>query len=188
MPRENRLRYPRNMRGTLGAAFGALLIGALMTFGDFVWAAFELPHRAVFGLIHGLVLCCGIGLYLGFPRRAAARGAVAGGAIGLGAAALFYALAPLLKWSAMLPAWMAFWIAFGLLLWRGMGEPLAPLGEAVVRGVVAAVGSGLAFYSIMGIWTSHSPGGPDYLRHFGSWSFAFLPGFIALLTERPRKG
>jgi hypothetical protein len=186
MPGKKLLRYPRNMRGLQGAVAGALIIGALMTFGDWVWAVLELPHRVVLGLIHGLVLCCGIGLYLGFPRRAATRGALIGGAIGLGAAALFYALAPLLKWSAMLPAWMAFWIAFGVLLWRGMGEPIATLGEAVVRGVVAAFGSGLAFYSIMGIWTSHPPGGPDYLRHFGSWSFAFLPGFVALLAERPR--
>ncbi len=175
------------MRGIQGAIFGALSIGALMTFGDWVWAVFELPHRAVFGLIHGLVLCCGIGLYLGLPRRAAARGALAGGLIGLGAAALFYALAPLLKWMAMLPAWMAFWIAFGILLWRHLGAPTATATEAVVRGLVAAVVSGIAFYAISGIWTSPSPGGPDYVRHFGSWTVAFLPGFVALLVEKGQR-
>lgn len=163
---------------------GALLIGALMTFGDWVWAVFELPHRAVFGLIHGLVLCCGIGLYLGLPRRAATRGAVAGGLIGLGAAALFYALAPLLKWTAMLPAWMAFWVAFGVLLWRYLGEPTASTREAVGRGLIAAFVSGVAFYAISGIWTSPNPGGPDYPRHFASWTVAFLPGFAALLVEK----
>lgn len=175
------------MRGLKGALVGAILIGALMTFGDWVWARFTLPHRAVFGLIHGLVLCCAIGAYLGLPREAVARGAAFGGAIGLAAAALFYALAPLLKWGAMFPAWMAFWIAFGVLLWRKLGAPTASGAEAVLRGSVGALLSGLAFYSISGIWTSPSPGGPDYLRHFASWSFAFLPGFIALLAESPRK-
>lgn len=175
------------MQGLRGALIGASLIGALMTFGDWVWARFTLPHRAVFGLAHGLVLCCGIGLYLGLPRKAAARGALAGGAIGLGASALFYVLAPLLKWGAMFPAWMAFWIAFGVLLWRHLGEPTASLAESVFRGAIAAVLSGLAFYSISGIWTAPSPDGPDYLRHFASWSFAFLHGFIALLAARPRR-
>lgn len=163
---------------------GALLIGSLMTFGDWVWARFIPKHRAIFGLAHGLALCCAIGLYLGAPRRRAATGALAGGAIGLGAAGGFYALAPLMRWAAMFPMWMAFWAAFGILEWRSLGEPKAPMREAVLRGLVAAIGSGLAFYAISGIWTHPNPGGPDYLRNFASWSFALLPGFLALLLEK----
>ena len=161
-------------------------MGALMTFGDWVWSAFTLPHRAVFGLAHGLILCCGIGLYLGLLRKHSGRGALAGGVIGLGAAALFYALAPFMRYSAMFPAWMVFWLAFALLLWRFMGEPRIEVGTALVRGGVAALGSGLAFYAISGIWTKPSPGGPDLLRHFASWSFAFAPGFLALLVQKRR--
>lgn len=172
------------MRGLDRALLGALLIGGLMTFGDWVWMHFDLPHRAIFGLAHGLTLCCGIGLFLGAPRGRLAKGAIAGGAIGLGAAAGFYLLAPLLRWAAMFPMWMALWVAFGVLLWRFLGEPIALMREAVVRGLVAAVISGLAFYAISGIWTEPSPGGPDYLRHFASWTFAFLPGFLALLIEK----
>jgi hypothetical protein len=54
----------------------------------------------------------------------------------------------------------------------------------VVRGLGAAALSGVAFYGISGIWTNPAPGGPDYLRHFGSWTVAFLPGFAALLVEK----
>jgi len=172
------------MRGLRQAFLGALLIGALMTFGDWVWALFITKHRTIFGLVHGLALCGGIGLFLGAPRHQPARGAVAGAAIGLAAAGGFYLLAPLLRWAAMFPMWMAFWAAFGVLQWRFLGEPQAPMREALVRGLLAALGSGLAFYAISGIWTRPNPGGPEYATNFASWTFAFLPGFLALLLEK----
>ncbi|MEO1370088.1 MAG: hypothetical protein AAFX50_23140, partial [Acidobacteriota bacterium] len=49
----------------------------------------------------------------------------------------------------------------------------------------AAVGSGLAFWAISDIWTKAQPGGPNYLWHFACWSFAFFPGFAALLLPLP---
>ena len=54
-------------------------------------------------------------------------------------------------------------------------------------GNLGAALSGIAFYAISGIWTKPTPGGPDYLRHFGSWTVAFLPGFAALLVEKDRR-
>jgi hypothetical protein len=57
-------------------------------------------------------------------------------------------------------------------------------GNAAVRGVVAAILSGLAFYAISGIWTRPSPEGPNYVRNFLSWTFAFFPGFAALFMVR----
>jgi hypothetical protein len=74
--------------GVLPALLGAVLIAALMTLGDFVWARFVPAHRVVYG------------------------------------------------------------------------------------------------HSISGIWTRPAPGGPDYPWHFLSWSFAFLPGFLALSLRR----
>jgi hypothetical protein len=155
-----------------------------MTLGDFVWARFVPAHRVVYGLVHGVVLCLAIGLVLGFPRRRPVAGAAGGAVIGLGAALAFYALAPLFGWGAMLPAWMAFWIALAFLQGRGLGEPRAPQREVVARGLGAAVASGLAFWAISGIWTQPAPQGPDYLRHFLSWAFAFFPGFLALALGR----
>jgi hypothetical protein len=170
--------------GVLPALLGAVLIAALMTLGDFVWARYVPAHRVIYGLVHGLVLCLAIGVVLGVPRRSAIAGAAGGAVIGLAAALAFYALAPLLGWGAMLPAWMAFWIALAFLQGRGLGEPRAPLSEVVARGLVAAAASGAAFYAISGIWTRPAPGGPDYPWHFLSWSFAFLPGFLALSLRR----
>lgn len=174
------------MAPLLRAALGSLWAAALSTLGDFVWARFILSHRPVFGLIHGTALCLGIGLYLGALRRLPARGSLWGAAIGFGAAAGFYGLAPLVGYSAMFVLWMALWAAFGVLEGRGLGAPLLPPREAVVRGLLAALGSGIAFYLISGIWTRPRPGGPDYVHHFLCWTIAFLPGFSFLLVPKPR--
>ena len=58
-----------------------------------------------------------------------------------------------------------------------------------MRGVLAALTSGLAFYAISGIWTNPAPGGPNYAYNFLCWTIAFLPGFAALLvTGRSARG
>jgi hypothetical protein len=172
------------MRGVTQALFGSLLLAALNTFGDFVWARFITAHRPLFGLLHGMALCLAIGLYLGGLRRHPLRGAVAGALIGLGAAGGYYLLARLMGISAMFVLWMALWAAFGLLSGRGLGDPRSSTAAALARGGLAALGSGLAFYTISGIWTRPRPGGPDYAYHFLCWTVAFLPGFLALLVRR----
>jgi hypothetical protein len=175
------------MTGGAQAFTAAVLIAALMTFGDFVWARFVAAHRVVYGLLHGLLLGLAIGVSLGVPRGRPGRGALGGAVIGLSAALLFYALATLLRWGAMFPAWMALWIAFAILEGRGLGEPRKTTRESVGRGALAAVASGLAFYAISGIWTHPAPDGPDYPRHFASWTIAFLPGFLALFVSLRRR-
>ena len=59
---------------------------------------------------------------------------------------------------------------------------VAPLWQTArsVRGLLAAVLSGAAFYLVSGMWTDHSTP-PNYLRNLASWTFAFFPGFAALL-------
>ena len=175
------------MEGIRQAVVGALLIGGLNTLGDFTWARLALSHRAVFGVVHGLVLCMGIGAYLGALARRPARGAVAGGLIGVAAAAGFYLLARVIGYAAMVVMWMAFWVAFGVLNGRGLGEPRSSIAVTLGRGALAAIGSGVAFYLISGIWQRHPGGIEDYAFRFLCWSFAFLPGFLALLAGRPRR-
>ena len=164
------------------ALAAALFLGAVMTAGDFIWEAFGVRHTMTAGLAHGALMCLCIGGIIGMKTGRLVPGLVAGPLIGVLAAGAFYAMASTFGWGAMLPAWMLFWICFALLQHYLMPETLH---WALVRGLIAAVLSGLAFYAISGIWTRPAPGGPNYFIHFLSWSFAFLPGFLVLFAGRP---
>lgn len=162
------------------ALIASLLLGAVMTLGDFIWAAFRLPHRVAYGLTHGAVMCLCLGLAVGIRVRRPLAAAVAGPLIGVLAAASFYALAPALRWGAMFPAWMLLWILFALLQRRL--DNRESLGPTLLRGLAAALLSGAAFYSISGIWTRHAQW--SLPLQFAAWSFAFVPGFVALFWTR----
>ena len=167
---------------TLGAA---LFLGAVMTAGDFVWAYFNVRHTTMSGILHGVAMCLCLGAVVGARAGRLGAGLLAGPLIGVLAAGAFYALAPTLRWGAMLPAWMLFWICFALLQQMLLKETLP---KALGRGLLAAVASGLAFYAISGIWTSPSRSGPNYAVLFLYWSFAFLPGFLSLFLGTPQRG
>ena len=158
----------------------SLALGAIMTLGDFAWSALQIRHRVASGVVHGAVMCLCLGLAVGVRARKPVVGAIAGLVIGVVAAATFYALAPVLRWGAMFPAWMLLWILFAVLQHRL--HRTETLGAALIRGTVAAWLSGVAFYLISGIWTRG--GDPHLARNFASWSFAFLPGFLALFFSR----
>lgn len=153
-----------------------------MTLGDWAWAALQIRHRVVYGLIHGALMCLCLGIAVGVRAGRPVPAALAGPVIGVIAAASFYALAPMLRWSAMFPAWMLLWILFALLQQRLARKEA--MGTALVRGAAAALLSGAAFYAISGIWTNDSHTNPDLVRHFGAWTIAFLPGFVALFARR----
>src|SRR5262249_37625707 len=137
------------MAGLAAALLGAFLLGLLSTLGDFVWARFVTAHRTVYGLAHGTLLLGAVGLYRVAWRRRPLAGVLAGALVGLLAAASFYALAPLLGYAAMFASWAALWIGFALVDARLRGG--APAREWLLRGLAAAVGSGLAFWAISGI-------------------------------------
>ena len=165
------------LRDAVGAA---LLLGLVMTGGDVLWAVLDLPHRRLYGVVHGAVMCLVLGMVIGWRTGRTSVGAAAGPIIGVLAALVFYALAWKLRFVALLPAWMSFWILFAFLQqWLARRETAA---RAAVRGLVAAVLSGLSFIAISGIWT-RPPANPNYLVNFAAWSFAFLPGFLALFWK-----
>ena len=164
------------------AVIASVCLGAVMTIGDWLWAALQIRHRVVNGLLHGALMCLCLGIAVGVRAGKPASAAIAGPVIGVIAAGSFYALAPALGWNAMVPAWMLLWILFALLQhWLVTKESI---GTAVVRGVAAAVVSGAAFYAISGIWVNDSHTNPNLIRHFGAWTVAFVPGFIALFARR----
>ena len=162
----------------LHALLASLALAAVMTAGDWMWAVFEVRHTITAGLIHGALMCLALGAAIGLREHRVAAGTIAGPLVGVLSAALFYLLAPALRMMAMLPAWMFFWVCFaGLQAFLRRKHNVA---AAIATGLVAAVLSGLAFYSISGIWTRHNPGGPNYAWNFAAWTFAFFPGFAAL--------
>jgi hypothetical protein len=168
------------MTGIAASIGGALAMAAVSTFGDFVWATWIARHRMIFGLTHGTLLFLCMGFYLGATARRPAMGAIAGALIGAAAAGSFYVLAPLAGYSVMFLVWIALWAAFAG-LYRWLQRERATVGHTVLRGAVAALSSGLAFYAISGIWRPFHPHGWDYAVHFLAWTVAFLPGFLALM-------
>jgi hypothetical protein len=180
--------------GLAEAITGSLAIAALSTAADFVWATWISSHRAIYGFVHGTLLFLVIGLMLGRVAGRAAAGAIAGACVGALAAGLYYLLAPLLGFSAMIVAWMAVWFGLAAVYGRLNAQRVdaaarhdvrVNLGAVVARGLIAAVASALAFYSISGIWRPFNPQGFDYVVHFVAWTFAYFPGFAALLMRRP---
>ena len=161
----------------------SLAIAALSTLGDVIWAMWLPEHRAVYGLAHGLLLFCAIGLVLGALAGRPAPGAVSGAAIGAAAAGGFYVLSPFLGFSAMFPVWFGAWMALGWTYAR-LSAGGASASVVLARGALAATASGLAFYLIAGIWMPFDPEGWDYAVHFAAWTFAYFPGFAALLNGR----
>jgi hypothetical protein len=169
------------------ALAGSLVMAAVSTLGDVVWFELHLPHRVIYGLAHGALLCLAIGLYLGIVFRQPGVGAGAGTAIGLAAAGAYYAVAPLTGYGAMFVIWMALWVLFAWLADRLRGGRSGVPG-LLVRGLVSSVASGLAFYAISGIWLERPSGGRNYVVHFLSWTIAFVPAFAVLLYPRRSRG
>jgi hypothetical protein len=180
------------MSPVLVAIAASLLVAVVSTIGDWVWASQLLRHKMWYGLAHGAGLCLAMGLALGAPAGRPLLGAIGGLVSGFLAAASFYVLAPLMRdaglggYAAMYVSWFLLWIFIGYLdgpILRRMAA-----GGAIVRGLAAAVASGLAFYLVSGMWTNWNPATINYLDHFVRWTIAFLPGFLALrLGVAPRR-
>ena len=165
------------------ALIASLLLGAVMTLGDFSWAALHIQHRIAYGLIHGAAMCLSLGLAIGIRARKPLAAAIAGPVIGVIAALVFYALVRPLGWGALFPAWMLLWILFAVLQQKLENRDRS--STAPMRGIAAALLSGAAFYLISGIWTHGPHDHPGLVLHLAAWSFAFLPGFAALFWSRP---
>jgi len=164
------------------ALLSAIALAAVMTTGDVLWDALHIRHRVANGLAHGAAMCLALGLSVGIRARKPLPAAVAGPLIGVTAAATFYVLWPSMRWGAMFAAWMLLWILFAILQRRL--DRREDLSTALLRGSTAAVTSGVAFYLISGIWTGEHGVSNPVLR-LGYWTFAFVPGFVALFFRRP---
>ena len=165
------------------ALIGALVTAAVSTLGDYLWANVLPHHIAAYGLAHGAFLFLTVGLCLGMPVNKPIAGAVGGAFVGLSSAGVFYLLQPFIGYSALFVLFVALWLELGLLTGRVL-QQRDSIRVVLVRSVLAAIGSGLGFYAISGIWFPFNPHGWDYATHFAYWTIAYLPGFAALLVER----
>jgi hypothetical protein len=164
------------------AVGGALVMAAASTVGDFIWATSITEHRPLYGMIHGMLLFLCLGLCLGVASRKTVMGAIGGMLAGFLGAGGFYELWRFFGYGAMFVSWIGVWVGLGL--WNGIVlERRVGIGEVLVRGGIAAIGSAIAFYAISGIWFPFRPEGWDYAIHFAAWTVAFLPGLAALLVR-----
>jgi hypothetical protein len=163
---------------------GAIVTAAVSTLGDYLWANVLPHHRPIYGLAHGALLFLTVGCCLGVAAGRAMAGAAGGALIGFSAAAGFYLLRPFLGYSGLFVMFVGLWVALGLLSGRVL-QRRDSIRAVLVRSVLAAIGSGLGFWTISGIWFPFNPHGWDYAVHFASWTVAYLPGFAALLVGGP---
>src|SRR6266487_109779 len=168
------------------AVIGAVVTAAVSTLGDYLWAT-VLPHgQPVYWFAHAIVLFLTIGACLGLPSRRPLMGAFGAVLIGCLATAGFWILRPIVGYAgSMFMLFALLWIALGMLTGRVL-QRRDDLREVLVRSALAAIGSGLGFYAISGIWMPFNPHGLDYAKHFVYWTIAYLPGFAALLARSRR--
>ncbi|MDX1503465.1 MAG: hypothetical protein R3325_13980 [Thermoanaerobaculia bacterium] len=173
-------------RGLARAAPAAAILGLASAVGDWIWARFLPDGALVPAVAHGILIFALLAAVLGWAsgvRRARPRLLATLPLLGLLLAALFYPLAGVAGYlGALLVTWLAMWLGVAVLLeWaRGGG---AGRVRPLLRGLLAAGGSGLAFWAVSGMWTDPGFAGSYPLR-FLLWSFAFLPGFAVLLAAR----
>jgi hypothetical protein len=163
----------------------AVFVALVATLGDYIWFEFGVRHTALNGVIHGAVLLLAVGLVIGQQRGELIRGAVGGVLAGVAGALAFYAVSSALGYlGALVAAWVFMWIVLAAVsAWVRKG--LLNLGAWIGPGLIAAVGSGVAFYMVSGIWTDPVRGDTrNYLWHLAAWTIAWAPGLTALTWPR----
>ena len=166
----------------------SVFVALVATIGDYVWFEFGVRHTALNGVIHGAVLLLAVGLVLGQQKGELIRGCLGGILAGVAGALAFYAVSSAMGYlGALIAAWVFMWIVLAAVsAWVRGG--LLRLWEWIGPGLIAAIGSGVAFYLVSGIWTDPMRGDTrNYLWHLAAWTIAWAPGITALTWNRDRK-
>jgi hypothetical protein len=176
----------------LKSLLGVMFVAAVATFGDHVWFAAGARNEATAGSLHGAALLGAVGLVLGWISKRIVAGLLTGMASGVGGALAYYAIAAALGGrgqvlEAMVAAWAAVWIVLAICDARLLRRPaVRPWGEALARGLAAAVLGGIAFYFMYPyFWGRESRNYGDLVK-FGAWIIAWAPGILALTLSRTR--
>lgn len=176
---------------------GILGVALVATLADYTWYTLNVPHTITTGIIHGAVLLTAVGAVLGLDAGRVLRGLPIGALSGVGGALIYYLLVALVDrrtyGTAIPAAWVAMWLIVALLEGRWLRAPQRrPWGEIAIRGVLAAVLSGIAFVLVLNtLWGPPPATGRNYFVQFGAWVIAWAPGLLALTLGRsltPRRG
>jgi len=173
----------RVLLGILGVALTATLC-------DYTWYANHVPHNMVTGITYGVVLLTVVGAVLGFDAGRIVRGLPIGALAGVGGALTYYLLIAVMDkrtYGPAIPAsWVALWFILAALDGRWLRAPnRRPWREVAIRGALAALLSGVAFYLVMTrLWGRPPATGRNYLLQFGAWAVAWAPGLLALTFRR----
>ena len=173
---------------------GILGVALVATLADYTWYTVGVRHSITSGIIHGAVLLTAVGAVLGFDAGRLLKGLPIGALSGIGGALIYYLLIALVDrrtyGSAIPLSWVAMWLLVAVLDGRWLRAPnRRPWGEIAVRGVLAAILGGIAFYLVMNtLWGRPPATGRNYFVQFAAWAVAWAPGLLALTLGRsPRR-
>jgi hypothetical protein len=173
--------------------FGILGVALVATLADYTWYTVGVRHTITTGIIHGAVLLTAVGAVLGLDAGRVLKGLPIGTLSGIGGALIYYVLIALVDrrtYGAAIPlSWVGMWLLVALLDGRWLRAPeRRPWREIAVRGVLAAVLGGIAFYLMMNtLWGRPPATGRNYFVQFGAWVVAWAPGLLALTLGGSRR-
>ena len=169
---------------------GILGVALVATLADYTWYTLQVRHSIATGIIHGAVLLTAVGAVLGMDAGRVLKSLPIGALAGVGGALMYYVLVALVDrrtYGAAIPAsWVAMWLLVAVLDGRWLRAPQRrPWGQIALRGVLAAVLGGLAFFLMMNtLWGRPPATGKNYVVQFGAWVVAWAPGLLAMTHQR----
>jgi hypothetical protein len=165
---------------------GIFAVALVATVADYTWYTLHVRHSILTGIVHGVVLLTAVGAVLGLHAGRVMNGLPIGALAGIGGALTYYLLVALVDrrtyGSAIPMSWVALWLIVAVLDGRWLHAPERRSWRVIaMRGTLAAVLSGAAFYMVMNtLWGRPPASGRNYAVQFGAWVVAWAPGLLAL--------
>ena len=166
----------------LEALATALLVGVINTLADYISVELKLESKPIYLFARIALTCYCVGGIIGARARQMMMGTVGGLMIGAFVSAAYYLLAPSWGSTALVVAWLVFWVGFsllGALFHEGTG-----IVNGLLLGVAAAALSAGFLYAISNVWAAPVSRDPNIWRELVRWSVTFLPGLVILFWRR----
>ena len=164
------------------AILGTLIVAAVSTASDYTWFEFGVRHSLWTGVVTGAVMLMAVGGAIGWTGRRVSAGLWLGVVSGVLGALAYFAMEPALgRNAAMMAAWVSVWLALAIGDGRLVRSPRRSWIDALGRGALAALLSGVAFYlMVSSLWGHESAGGRNYALQYARWIVAWAPGILAI--------